>query len=209
MRCGARASRLSIPVLAPAASRHHHARSTRTGARGTRRTWTHIVAQDSEALATNAHSTARRLWFRPRRANGLVRDEPGGLRVRACPQCAARRRDQRRTPAGRGGGVLDRQARPPLQGHSRIVARTTPPSPASKSPRCSFRRSCPDGHPEGKPRPVLLFWAGRASRGAGGHAPASRQAIRRQVCSSMTGARGEQLKAPRGASCPVPEFDGH
>ena len=45
MRCGARASRLSIPVLAPAASRHHHARSTRTGARGTRRTWTHIVAQ--------------------------------------------------------------------------------------------------------------------------------------------------------------------
>src|SRR5208337_5181330 len=54
----------------------------------------------------------RRRWPRTRillradsgfaRADGLVRDEPGGLRVRVRPQCAARRRDQRRTPAGRG-----------------------------------------------------------------------------------------------------------
>jgi len=38
------------------------------------------------------------------------------LRLRARSQCAAGRRDQRRTPAGRGGGVRDRQARSPLQG---------------------------------------------------------------------------------------------
>ena len=70
-----------------------------------------IVAQISEALAANAHPAARRLRVRPRGADGLVRDEPGGLRIRARPQCAAGRRDQRRTPAGRGGGVRDRQAR--------------------------------------------------------------------------------------------------
>ncbi len=81
----------------------------------------HLLVQlDASAGSVEevAHIVAqiRRRWPRTRillradsgfaRADGLVRDEPGGLRVRVRPQCAARRRDQRRTPAGRGGGVL-------------------------------------------------------------------------------------------------------
>ena len=68
------------------------------------------------ALAEDAHPVARRLGLRPRGADGLVRTEPGRLRVRPGAQPPARRGDRRRTRAGRGGSRRDRQTRPPLQG---------------------------------------------------------------------------------------------
>ena len=50
---------------------------------------------NSGALAEDAHPVARQLGLRPRSADGLVRDEPGRLRVRPGAQCAARRGDRR------------------------------------------------------------------------------------------------------------------
>ena len=50
---------------------------------------------NSGALAEDARPVARQLGLRPRGADGLVRDEPGRLRVRPGAQCAARRGDRR------------------------------------------------------------------------------------------------------------------
>ena len=50
---------------------------------------------DPGAVAQDAHPAARRFRVRPRSADGLVRDEPGRLRVRPGAQCAARRGDRR------------------------------------------------------------------------------------------------------------------
>ena len=69
--------------------------------------------------------------------------EPGRLRVRPRPQRAARRGDRRRTPAGRGGGVRDRQARPPLQGLPLCDARQlVAPAPGDR-PRRNGPRARP------------------------------------------------------------------
>ena len=78
-------------------------------------------------MAANAHPAARRLWVRLARALmawcemnqvdfvfGLFR-----------PQCAAGRRDQRRTPAGRGGEASATGNRPPATSRTSAMRRST------------------------------------------------------------------------------------
>jgi hypothetical protein len=68
---------------------------------------------DPRALAQGPHPAARRRRLRPRGADGLVRGEPLGLRVRPRPQRPPGRGTRHRPRLGRRGGNPNRSAGPP------------------------------------------------------------------------------------------------
>src|SRR5690606_21648537 len=71
---------------------------------------------DPRALAADPHSAARRFRFRPRRADGLVRDQPGRLPLWPGPERPPGQTDLPRDRVGRGGSQAARPAGPALQG---------------------------------------------------------------------------------------------
>ena len=77
-----------------------------------------IVAPDPGALAEDAHPPARRFRLRPRGADGVVRSEPGRLRVRPRAQRPAGRGDRRRT-------ACRPRRRPPRPASPRAASRTS------------------------------------------------------------------------------------
>jgi hypothetical protein len=67
-------------------------------------------------LAKNTHSAARRFRLHPRDLDGVVRSQPGGLRVRPGPQRPAGEGDHSRADHGDDRKHPHRQDRPLLQG---------------------------------------------------------------------------------------------